>query len=429
MPRDIIMSRIVFTGSNVFDGNGPTVAGKTVVVDGDRIVEVCDDAALSLRADDVVIDAAGNTLMPGMVQAHWHGAYSGLNFEPPPVGLERPPGYLMLLAAKHAGMALERGFTSVIGAATGDALDAQLKQAIADGILEGPRIMACGRWLITTGDSNDLPDFWWWGITAAGSQRICDGADEFRKGVRQEIKEGAEVIKLFSDSGHALLYGSEFVAMTDEELKAAVGAAHDRGKKVRAHVTTKPNILQCIDVGVDILDHVDGMDAECIDRMLATDTQVCPSLYLTRAILDTIKAQDEANGTQQINEPFFVTMQQDYAHMCEILPEANEAGVCLMVGDDWGTAMTPHGDYAKEMQLYVDECGIAPTDVLRWATRNGARGLDMAAELGVVAAGRLADLVLVDGDPSTDIGLLAEADNVVMVMKEGRLVKGELANG
>ena len=104
--------------------------------------------------------------------------------DPPGLNGPDPPGYLMLLAAKHALMALERAFTSVIGAATGEALDAQLKQAIADGVVEGPRIMACGRWLITTGDSNDLPDYWWWGITELGSQRYCDGADEceFRGG-------------------------------------------------------------------------------------------------------------------------------------------------------------------------------------------------------------------------------------------------------
>jgi imidazolonepropionase-like amidohydrolase len=139
-------------------------------------------------------------------------------------------------------MALEHGFTSVIGAAVGDAIDAQLKAAIADGVLEGPRIMASGRWLITTGDSNDLPEFWWWGITAPGSQIICDGADEFRKAVRREILEGAEIIKIFSDSGHALLYGSSFTSMTDGELHAVVETAHHRQKKVRSHTTAKSNI-------------------------------------------------------------------------------------------------------------------------------------------------------------------------------------------
>jgi imidazolonepropionase-like amidohydrolase len=176
------MTRTRFQGGKLFDGDNVAVSGKTVTVEGGRIATVCDDAAAEVRPDDRVVDTSGSTLMPGMVQAHWHGSYAGLDFTPPPVGLERPPGYLMLLAAKHGRMALERGFTSVIGAATSDAIDAQLKAAIADGVLEGPRIMASGRWLITTGDSNDLPEFWWWGISSPGAQRICDGPDEFRKG-------------------------------------------------------------------------------------------------------------------------------------------------------------------------------------------------------------------------------------------------------
>jgi imidazolonepropionase-like amidohydrolase len=354
-----------------------------------------------------------------MVQAHWHGSYEGLDFEPPPVGLERPPGYLMLLAAKHARLALGRGFTSVIGAATGDALDAQLKAAIADGVVEGPRMLAAGRWLITTGDSNDLPEYWWWGITAPGSQRICDGPDEFRKAVRQEIKEGAEIVKLFADSGHALLYGSEFVSMTDAELHAAVEAAHHRGKLVRCHVTAKPAILRCIAAGVDVLDHVDGMDAECIGAMVGAGTYVCPSLYLPKAILATVTA----GGEGKEREPFFVQMQRDFEHMCGILPEAAAAGVKLMVGDDWGTAMTPHGQYARELALYVEEAGIAPLDVIRWATKHGAECMRMGADLGTVAEGKLADLVAVRGDPSRDIAVLGDPANILTVMKDGRLVE------
>ncbi len=401
----------------MFDGDEPVQTGRTVIVEGDTIVSVCADSAVETGIDDRIVDTTGATLMPGMVQAHWHGSYAGLDFTPPPVGLERPPGYLMLLAAKHARMALERGFTSVIGAATGDALDAQLKAAISDGVLEGPRIMASGRWLITTGDSNDLPEFWWWGITSPGGQRICDGADEFRKAARQEIKEGAEIIKIFSDSGHALLYGSEFVSMTDEELHAVVEATKHRGKKVRSHVTSKRNILACIEAGIDILDHVDGMDFECIDAMVAADTHVCPSLYLTRAILDRLACDGRSD------DPLASVLRQDFESMCDMLPKAQAAGVKLMIGDDWGTAMTPHGDYTKEMQLYVDEVGIAAVDVLRWATKYGAEAMGLANSLGTVTEGKTADLLVVRGDPTQDISVLAAPGNFVAIMQDGRFFK------
>ncbi|HIF93796.1 MAG TPA: hypothetical protein EYQ60_11840, partial [Myxococcales bacterium] len=276
---------------------------------------------------DKVFPLDGASIMPGMVQAHWHGSYSGLDFDPPPVGLEKPPGYLMLLAATQAKLALDHGFTSVIGAATSDALDAQLKMAIADGVVPGPRIMASGRWLITTGDSNDLPEFVFWDIRAKGAQRYCDGVDEFIKGVRQEIREGAEIVKIFMDGGHALLHGPDFISMTDAELRAAVEATHDRQKLIRCHVTAKRAIMKCLDAGVDVFDHADRMDRECIDGFLKAGSFVCPSLYLTKAII----AKLSESGNE--NDPMVLGLRADYDHMLEILPEASAAGVKLMVGD------------------------------------------------------------------------------------------------
>ncbi len=411
------MPRTVFRGANLLDGTNPAVAGNTVVIEGQRIAAVAVDQEFSPAPTDAIYELNGATLLPGMVQAHWHGSYHGLDFEPAPVGLERPPGYLMLLAAKQARMALDYGFTGVIGAATGDALDAQLKTAIADNILVGPRIMASGRWLITTGDSNDLPEFWWWGITAEGSQRICDGANEFRKAVRQEIKEGAEIIKIFSDSGHALIYGTDFVSMIDDELKAVVEAAHHRGAKVRSHVTSKKNILACIAAGVDVLDHADWMDDECIEAMVQAGTYVCPSLWLPHAIIERLT--NEGQG----DEPFVATMRTEVENMRTMLPRATAAGVKLMVGDDWGTAMTPHGDYNKEMQLYVEDVGIKPLDVLRWATLHGTECMGLGSELGTIAEGKLADLVIVNGDPSEDIGVLGDPANIQAVMRDGTFVK------
>jgi imidazolonepropionase-like amidohydrolase len=415
------MGRIAFTNARLLDGDSRARSGQTVIVEGDRLVYVGDDADANLGPNDQQFALNDRTLMPGMFQSHWHGSYKGLDFKCLPVGLEQPPGYLMLLAATQARLALDCGFTSVIGAATGDALDAQLKMAIADGIVEGPRIFASGRWLITTGDSNDLPEYSWWGITSLGAQRICDGPDEFRKGARREILEGAEVIKIFNDSGHALLYGSHFLSMTADELAAAVEATHQRGKLIRSHVTGKKAILDCIDAGVDILDHVDQIDEECIERIVESGTFVCPSVYLLKAIIDTVSAQDD--GT--IDTPFFEIMQQDFDNMCRMLPLAAQSGAKFMIGDDWGTAMTPHGDYHKEMQLYVD-CGVPELDVIRWATRHPAEAMNMGNELGTITTGKIADLLIVDGDPSEDISVLGDRDKLLAIMKEGEFHKNNL---
>ncbi|MCP4903889.1 MAG: amidohydrolase family protein [bacterium] len=414
------MSRILFSGANLLDGENPARPGQTIAVEGDQIVAVGADGSLASRPDDKVFQLDGASIMPGMVQAHWHGSYRGLDFDPPPVGLEKPPGYLMLLAATQAKLALDHGFTSVIGAATSDALDAQLKMAIADGVVPGPRIMASGRWLITTGDSNDLPEFAFWDIQAKGAQRYCDGVDEFIKGVRQEIREGAEIVKIFMDGGHALLHGPDFISMTDAELRAAVEATHDRQKLIRCHVTAKRAIMKCLDAGVDVFDHADRMDRECIDGFLKAGSFVCPSLYLTKAII----AKLSEGGNE--NDPMVIGLKADYDHMLEILPEASAAGVKLMVGDDWGTAMTPHGDYIKELEVYVNEAGIEPLEVIRWATRNAGECMQMGDRLGTIETGKLADLLVVRGDPSKNISVLGDPANFLAIIKDGQFVKEAL---
>lgn len=415
------MARIVLTNATVLDGESAARHGQTVVVEDGVIAAVGAAAGGAARPDDQRYDLRGAVVMPGMVQAHWHGSYEGIDFTPPPVGLEKPPGYLMLMALKNAQLAQSYGFTSLIGAAVGDALDAQLKWAIADGVVSGPRIMSCGRWLITTGDCNDFPEFWWYGITAMGAQKICDGPTEFRRAVRQEIKEGAEVIKIFGDGGHALLYGKGHTSMGQDEIDAVVTAAHERGKKVRSHVDTRQGILNSIRSGIDLLDHADEMDKECVDAIVDSNTFVCPSMYFPKAVIERL----EQDGKGLDNSPMAIGIKQDLKTMAEILPYAAERRAKFLIGDDWGTTMTPHGDYIKEMQLYA-ECGVPPLEVIRWATINAAEFMGMGDRLGTIAPGKIADLLVVNGDPSRDLAVLADRNNLRAIMQDGKFCKNTL---
>ena len=119
-------------------------------------------------------------------------------------------------------------------------------------------------------------------------------------------------------------------------------------------------------------------------------------------------------------------LRADYDHMLEILPEASAAGVKLMVGDDWGTAMTPHGDYIKELELYVNEAGIEPLEVIRWATRNAGECMGRGDPLGTIQEGKRADLIVVRGDPSKNISILGDTANLLAIMKDGKFVKETL---
>jgi imidazolonepropionase-like amidohydrolase len=186
---------------------------------------------------------------------------------------------------------------------------------------------------------------------------------------------------------------------------------------IRCHVTAAEGIKKCLRAGVDVFDHADGMDTECIEGFVRDGRFVCPSLYLTKAIIARLTELGQGD------EAFVQTMQRDYDHMLRILPEANRAGVKLMVGDDWGTAMTPHGDYIKEFEVYVKEAGIDPLDVIRWATKNAGECLQLGDEVGTVEENKLADLLVVRGDPSKNISILADPANLLAIMKDGAFVK------
>lgn len=401
------MNRIVFRDANLLDGEHPAKPNSSVVVEGNRIVTVTTEVVTS-QPGDRDIDCSGLTLMPGMVSGHYHSTYRGVSTHStgvimPPLGLERAPAYHAYIAADNVRLALEAGVTSVVGANEAFDVDPSLRDAIAAGLLPGPRIVAGSRELITTADSNDCTP-WWWESNAAAAVRLCDGPDEFRKAVREEIRRGAEIIKLFCSGGHGIRLPAEISSITQPELSAAVEAAHALGKRTRAHVASKEGIMKCLEAGVDVIDHGDGLDEECVREMAKLGTILVPSLHSPARI--------QAAGSRSFEE--------DLHSMGEILPVANEAGISICLGDDYGTAILPHGEYGQELAVYVEYVGISPLEAVRWATVNGGRlvGLD---DLGRIEEGYLADMVVVKGDPSVDVSILGDTANIATVMYDGRL--------
>jgi imidazolonepropionase-like amidohydrolase len=408
------MTRLALTGARLIDGNGPAKDGATVVIDGDRIAQVSSGSP----PDDVdaVVDLTGRTLMPGMFTCHFHSTYHELGSKPNvPYGDEYPPSYLALIAAKNLKEALDCGFTGVVGAGGSHDVEGGVRRAINDRLIAGPRFWSSSRELSTTGHSNDgVP--WHWGMPTSGAVHLCDGADGFRLGVREEIKRGAQVIKLFVTGGHGTTAPKDRIEMTRDELAAAIDAAHQRGVLIRGHLVNKPAILMALELGIDIVDHCDAMDDEIIAALVDTGATVVPSLYFPERFLETY-----GSGLGFAAE----AMSADLEHMYSIIPKAQAAGVRFVLGDDYGAMGFPHGDYGGEFRLYVEKAGITPLDLIGWATRNGAELVGRSHDLGTVEAGKLADLVVVDGDPSVDIGVLADR-RPVAVFKGGELVSGTL---
>jgi imidazolonepropionase-like amidohydrolase len=413
------MSRIVFTGANLLDGSHPARPRTTVVVYGERIAEVSPDGAVRAQPEDRVIALGGRTLMPGMATCHFHATFDGQGLELFPFGLDQPPGVLMLRAARNARLALDCGFTMLVGAGGGDASDAQLVMAIDQGIVTGPRILPCSRNLGTTSGYIDLEP-WWYRLGNTGSCRMADGPEGFRHAVRDEIRQGARILKLFVTGGHGNVRAgtSEF---SREELAAVIETAHARGALVRAHCAWKRDMLECIELGVDVIDHGDEIDAEVIDAMAAAGTFFDPSLLYLEKLL-AFEPLQHAPGFAPARD----ATQRELENLQRWLPEARSAGVRIVLGDDYGAVFLPHGTYAEEIEFYVKRMGLPPLDVLRWATRNGAALMGRERELGGVEAGMLADLLVVDGDPSVDVSVLSEAARLLAILKGGDFVKDAL---
>jgi imidazolonepropionase-like amidohydrolase len=426
-----VAQRTVFANARLFDGRSQSHSNMTIAVEGDKIVAV--GREVSAREGERRVDLQGKTLMPSMTVAHWHGEFSEIG---PPLfaahragtflGEEKPPAILALQYANAMKAALMSGVTQVISGSCGHNHDAQLRMAKEAGLIEGPHITPCSRHVVTTGDYEDR-GLWWQssapptdGIRRYGQNVFADGVPQMIKAVREEILFGAEIIKVLPSGGHGFHWSSRYRGLSNAELRAVVETAHERGARVRAHVATREAILECVEAGVDIIDHADYLDEECIEKMLKAKTALVPSMLFTRivAFSKTDKPSDKSNPNERA-----------WLNMLEVLPKANRAGLLIAPGDDFGAMGMPHapGEYARELVVYVKDMGIPAVDVLRWATANGAEMALQGQVTGAIEVGKHADLLVVDGDPVADIGVLTNpARHLKAVVQNGRFVKDEL---
>jgi imidazolonepropionase-like amidohydrolase len=418
---------IVFRNVRVFPGDGATLSGPhDVRVDGETITSIDVAAAGAPDQGATTIDGAGRVLMPGLIDAHWHAAFAAVSVQ---VAMTCDVGYLHLAAGREAGRTLLRGFTTVRDA--GGPTFA-VKRAIDEGLLPGPRILPSGAFISQTSGHGDFrsrhevprdPCGHLSHIELMGGSAIADGVPEVLRAVREQLMLGASQIKLMAGGGLASSYDPiDVTEYTESEMRAAVEAAENWGTYVMVHAYTPRAIAQAIRAGVRCIEHGHLIDEATVELMAEHDVWWSLQPFLDDE--DAIQNPNPANRARQLE----VSAGTDRAYAL-----ARKHGV--RVG--WGTDTLFDADLARRQgkQLAKMSRWFTPAEVLTMATSGNADLLALSGPrhpypgvLGRVEPGALADLLLVDGDPLTDLSLLADPDqNLSVIMKDGVIHKNTLA--
>jgi imidazolonepropionase-like amidohydrolase len=418
----IAQGTTLIDGGQLVDGTGaaPIPQGAVVVRDGRIAYAGAAAGAPAVGPDAAHIDARGGTIMPGLVEAHYHPTYFDVaNLED--LDIKYPVEYVTLLAATNAKLALECGYTAARSGGSLFNIDFWLKKAIEDDLLPGPRLAASGREICGVGGLMDWnPDYRKIGME--GLVLLINGPDEGRRAVRKLVKDGVEWVKTYptGDAAAPDTNDHHTLCMTFEEMHAVVAEAHNHHLKVTGHCRATEGIKNALRAGYDTLEHGTFMDAEALDMLMVRRTPVVPALQFEHA---SIVHGPEFGMPQKVIDGHQETLDGGAESARMIL----KAGGRLGMGGDYGFAWNPHGDYAKELTFFVKYVGFTPLETIRCATQTGAEIMGRQDEIGTLAAGKLADVLVVDGDVLADISLLEDRSRFICVMQGGLVKAGQLA--
>ncbi len=412
-------STLIHNGTLVDGNGGPPVPDGAVIVRDGRIAYAGPlRSAPTLEPNITRIDARGGTIMPGLVEAHFHATYFNVAALED-LDIKYPVEYVTLLAAANCKLALECGYTAARSGGSLFNIDVWLKKGIESDLCPGPRLASSGREICGVGGLMDWnPDFRKIGMD--GLVLLVSGADEARAAVRKLVKDGIEWVKTYptGDAAAPDTNDHHTLCMTFEEMNAVVATAHNHKLKVTGHCRATAGIKNALRAGYDAIEHGTFMDAEALDLLLARDVPCVPALYFEQA---SVERGPEFNLSKRVIEGHQETLEAGAESARMIL----KAGGRLGMGGDYGFGWNPHGDYARELSFFVKYVGFTPLEVIRCATRNGAEIMGRGDEFGTLEAGKLADVLVVDGDVLADISLLEDRKRFIAVMQGGIVKAGQ----
>jgi imidazolonepropionase-like amidohydrolase len=409
--------RLYLKNARLIDGTGhPAQEGAALVIEGDTIVHAGPLSASDAPGEDATtVDLAGRTVIPGLVEAHMHFSYNDVKAVAD-LDLNCPPEYSTLVAARNAELALHCGYTAARSAGSIHAIDVALKRAINEGLYPGPRMLAAGRDICATGGMADW-NASYLKLGMDGLALIADGPDQVRAAVRRVIKDGADVVKCYI-GGDALLPHTPIAdcTYTVAEVTVLVEETRMRGRLSSAHVRGERSSEVAARAGVDSIEHATYANDDTLKRIRDQGLFLVPGLRYLYSIVE--------NGPR-----FGITAQligdsglrEEIKQAADTYRRARDLGIRMCPGGDFGFAWCPRGEYAKDIQVFVDIIGFTPPEAIAAATRWGAELMRMQDRIGTLTPGKLADLIVVDGDPLRDIAVLQDRTRLA-VMKGGRFV-------
>jgi imidazolonepropionase-like amidohydrolase len=401
-------------GASVIDGLADAPLEQSVLVRGERVLALGTEAEQQAPGIDgcETLDVSGLTLMPGLIDSHCH-----ISFDEPRSNDElffhRRAGLATLVAAANAQKVLRAGVTSFFDADCIFDVGLDLRDAIEGGVVDGPRMATGGNVLITSVGGTAgrlLPD-----RGRRGYAVIVQTRDDMTREIRAQIKAGVDWIKVHvSGLPTRRIHGEgEVQAFTYDELRHVCDVAHSLGVPVVGHCRNASSTRDAARAGFDMILHATFMDEEALQAVVDTKVPIVPTLTFQANLADF---GESVGADANLREVF----RREITEGAVALKQAFDAGVPMVCGSESGFSITPYGEWHyREMEIFVEHLGLTPMQAIQAATREGARSLKRAGELGCIAPGYLADILVVDGDPLDDLGLLGRREYIRHIFKGG----------
>ncbi len=408
---------LVVRNGTLIDGSGkPAARNDAIVIEGNKIKSVGalpPDVQLEDRKNVEVIDAAGQWIMPGLIDAHCHMSYGypTIKGEGKGKGTTRPE-LSTLKSARMAQKVLRSGVTSISVPGGTWFTDVGVRDAIKLGLMDGPRMFVAGRMVITYGCiEDDEPS--WEGTPEHSIGILCNSADAMVAEVRRQHKHGVNFIKMADSRGG----DSQMIAK--DEIAAVVGEAHRRNLKVAIHSRGAGSTRAAAEAGVDWIVHADLATDRDLEAVAKGGMPILPTATFLAEVVE-LGNKVGANQVQlDINR-----MKKHFDLLCELMHKARKLGIRLLVGTDTGNnEFTRHGElHAKEIEIFVKYGGYTPMEAIVAATRTNAYAVGLEGQVGELAPGKFADLIVLDADPIADIRVLQGGKHLSRVIKDGRII-------